>query len=948
MYADIVIELTRLRLALDTREDVVRIACPFHSDDTPSLDVFRSSSNFHCHGCKKSGDFATLLAKLENKPRYSVEAELKARYGDDDKPVEPDQVERFHREIWGADNLLASLRHRMISDDIIRKFRLGRDGDRITIPIHGPGGFYVNVRKYLPDRAPDDRRPKITNMKGRGSRLRIYPFNQLKYQEIVLWGGEIKALAALTALNAAGIGSVCMTGGEGDWSTSLETFFSGKRVWVCNDVDMPGVKATAMRCSRLAVIAERVDPLHLPLDTSVYPSGDVNDYLRDHGEEALLKLLSETEPYQTPAAEALSELLEDSKVEPKNVSLNSLNDPSIVNQRISCEVAVSALDQNIYYVPRRVKVKCTRDQPLCAICPVFAGTTDEFEIAAESIAVLAMVESNKKTLNEELREGLKIPPCKVADFKTLTNFKVIDIRVQRSLDLTENSSDHVLVPAVVVDDEVELNETYRIVGRALPHPRSQAATLILSQATAIEDALSAYDPGDTSDLLIFRPLEWTVEAVAERMRTAAEYLSLNVTGIYDRPRLHEMIDLTFHSVLSFKDDHRVIKGVMELLVIGDPGQGKSFVAKYISEYYGLGRKVDCKNATVAGLLGGLEQINGKWFAQWGAIPTHDRRLVILEELKGMREEVFAKLTDMRSEQVAEIPKIKQSRARARTRLIALSNVKRHNTFLGSYAFGVRAISELIPNPEDVRRFDACLLLSKDDIDSDIPNSVRPRLLDAPFSQDAARRLVLWAWTRESDQVVISPETYEHVLAETRRLCRKYTDSVPLLDGGSTRYKLLRMAVACAARTFSSDATGVPVIVLPCHVDWVVQTLEAEYSSRTHGYLALSEALAAKQGALDIPKVLNALGQVSQPELLIRRLLRSHDIDMQDFCDWNSWSRDEAAQFVAILVRANALERDNKTRSYIKVPEFVRLLQSIDEGTTTLPTVPAHIAKDEEY
>ena len=440
-------------------------------------------------------------------------------------------------------------------------------------------------------------------------------------------------------------------------------------------------------------------------------------------------------------------------------------------------------------------------------------------------------------------------------------------------------------------------------------------------------------------MLTFRPNEWTVESIDEKLDLIYKYYSHNVTRIYERPRLHQLIDLTYHSVLSMWVDERAVKGWLEVLVIGDSSQGKSDVADQMMGYYGLGQSVECKNATTPGLLGGLEQIGGKWFARWGIIPKNDRRLVFLEELKGLHPTVFAKLTDMRSSGEAEIPKIHQSKAPARTRLVAFTNPPENN-IMNNYAYGIKAIEELIRNPEDIRRFDAAIVLNKDDIDAKLIN--RREKMEEPFPQLSARRLVLWAWTRTIAQINISDETYQRAVEHSNKLCEVYTDTIPLLDRGSTRFKILRFACALACRTFSSDETGQNVIVLPCHVDWVVKFLTEEYSSPSNGYLSFSKDDRVRQEVVNIVSLRDDIMNTPRPRELAQRMIATHLLEIQDFQDFCAWNRDEAAIFLSLLVRNNALQREG--RAYKKTPACIQLLREIIAGGGEDP--PPHIKEDE--
>lgn len=934
MRIDPSIELERIGLPYDRRESSLRVTCPFHVDDTPSCDVYLDNAAFRCHGCGAAGSLAGLIARVTGRPQHVVQSELEARYGVDEKPIDVDQVERFHLALWSNERLLKELRARAVGDDSIRKFRLGCDRDRITIPIPNPAGEWVNLRRYAPGA---ERGPKFTNSKGRGGVLRLYPFQQLRYKKLVLCGGEVKAIAVAQALNQHGIGAVALSGGgESNWSAPLEAFFDKKIVWICPDIDTVGLEWGEFRAARLSGIAEWIGLIDLPLDKENHPHGDVNDYLAKCTPADLLRLLESTPEYKTTFS---SPPRYDQNEDPTEVSVVQINSSEFVNRRIRCHAMVSAIDQEIYYIPKEVNVKCTRDQDMCQGCPIFLAKSDEvFTIHPESPTILAIAATHKMRLRDEILEGLGVPKsCPVAEPDVKSSYKIVETRIQKTLDLRENTSDKIMLPAVVVDSEVDLNESYEMTGKPVPHPKTQAATILVSKAEAVEDALSTFQPGDTDDLLIFRPEEWTVDSIEEQLDAIYEFYELNVTRIYDRIRMHKFIDLVFHSVLSMNIENRPTKGWLELLIIGDSSQGKSESVSRLCDYYGLGVRVDCKNATTAGLLGGLEDIGGKFFAQWGVIPTHDRRLVVLEELKGLKHEVFSSLTDMRSSGRAVMSKIKRGQAHARTRLIAITNAQGSQT-MNSYGHGVRAIGEVVLNPEDVRRFDSCVVLNKEDIDPNVINT-RRREIEEPFTRESARRLVLWSWTRRMDQVLIQHEAYDTALRLTKALCETYSETIPLVDRGDTRHKLLRFACAVAARTFSTDDSRSGLVVRSCHVEYADKLLREEYESPSNGYGEFSRHDKHSRTYIDEKKVIQEISRSPFPMLLVQRLMINQDMEMQDFQDWNGWSSDEARMFASVMVRANALKRDK--RFYKKMPGVIPILKRILESPSIVDR-PEHI------
>jgi len=375
-------------------------------------------------------------------------------------------------------------------------------------------------------------------------------------------------------------------------------------------------------------------------------------------------------------------------------------------------------------------------------------------------------------------------------------------------------------------------------------------------------------------------------------------------------------------------DRQVVKGWVEALICGDSSQGKSETVTQLMKHYGLGEKMECKNATVAGLLGGLQQMGTRWFVTWGIIPTHDKRLVVLEELKGASTEVIGRLTDMRSSGIAEIPKIEKRRTHARTRLIAVSN-PRSDQPLASYNFGIEAIRELIGGLEDIRRFDTALLVSSSEIDVTTLNDLqrhRPRE-EHRYTAELCRRCVLWAWTRTPDQVTFTDDAHSAVLDEATRLCNIFTEQIPLVDRGSMRFKLARLATSLACRLFSCGKSNPNVVVVRAvHVAYVSRLLERLYSSSVFGYADFSNAIKSTNVLLNPADIRSRVLQVPFPADFLEQVLHTNEIELRDICDWCGWDKSDALQLLSFLVRKHALVRDG--RAYRKSPPFIELLKQL--------------------
>jgi hypothetical protein len=920
---NVLAELERYGIGFEwTGQDEVRVKCPFHDDHTPSCHVNVQKRVFKCHtaGCEKTGDVIDLLARAVNTTRAVVLVELSKRYNIDSARVVDSQViERYHQLIWGAMPLLKELRARGVTDELVRKYRFGviTDEGRVSIPIKNEMGLYVNIRKYLPGAPGKD---KMRNLKGHG-KARLYPIEQMAYDEIMLCGGECKAIVAAHQLNQHGIGAVCATCGERNFDLELLKRFQGKTVYVCMDIDGPGRRANQLRCTQLFPLAKIVYDVLLPLDIVKYPKGDINDFIaQENG--VLWDVIQGLEPWQPTTFSRLPQ------GDIEDVELVHAVHAKNVGRRVRVQAIITATAQAPYVIPKTVRVTCDKSQKECALCQVYtAGDLDTFTIDPEDESILGMVSTGKRAVGDSIRRAVGVPAsCKVVNFGTTEYYSAEDVRISPRLEISSRASDRVMQPAICLGEGVELNEAYHLVGRMWPHPDTQASTLLISEYKPTQDALSTYQCHDLDGLVVFQPETWTLAGVTSRLESMYNDLEANVTRIFQRRNLHLMIDMAYHSPLLLDFDGRTVKGWVEVLIVGDSAQGKSETALNLMRHYGLGEKVECKNASVAGLLGGLQQLGNKWFVTWGVLPTHDKRLVILEELKGASQEVIAKLTDMRSSGVAEIPKIEKRRAHARTRLIALSNPRGDCTVAG-YNFGIQAIHELIGGLEDVRRFDAAMIVSSLEIDAATLNRLQRERPDVPhvYVAPMCRNLILWAWTRQPDDVVFEPDATTQLMDAATRMSEAFTDTVPLVDRGSMRYKLARLAASLACRTFSTEDNQ-HVIIRACHVEYVERWLTETYSSPIFGYRDFTEATQIR-GKLHDPEAITAqLSSLPFPSDFCKQMLHKTDIDLQDIQDWCGWDRQEATGLLSLLVRKHAMQRQG--RSYRKSPPFIELLKGL--------------------
>lgn len=919
-------------------QDEVTVNCPFHDDTSPSCFVNIQKRCFKCHtaGCGENGDIISLLARYAKTSRNVVYAELEKRYDfdSDKKLVDIQLVEQYHQNLWLAKPLLKELYDRGVTDDLIRLYRLGAHDGRITIPVRNATGSVVNLRKYLPGAPGKD---KMKNLPGRGE-ARLFPIEQLQYPTIMLCGGECKAFVAAKQLNPYNIGAVCVTAGEGNWEMKFNEKFRGKKLFVCMDIDEPGQKAAQKHCQILSRVTEWVGNIILPLDIDVYPKGDINDFCGPTLNGQLYPLLEHVTKYVP-----LQTLQFSDDTIPELSNLTAAIHASTTAKRITLSAVVAAMDTTPYIVPKDIKIVCDRNQTDCPMCTVFLDDKSDYTLPAESPVIIELATSPTAAQLPAIKKALAIPAtCRICTFDTRTYYNVEDVRVSPQLQITNRNSDRSMQPAYCIGRGMDLNESYNLTGRMFPHPKTQQATLLMSSYETTQDALSTYQPHDMDLLGVFWPTEWTEQAIDIKLKEIYGDLSANVTHIFQRDDLHFAVDLAYHSPLFINfDGKRGIKGWVDMLIIGDSSQGKSETTKYLMQHYGLGEKVECKNATVAGLLGGLSQQGTRWFVSWGVIPTHDKRLVILEEIKGASTEIISKLTDMRSSGIAELDKIEKRKTHARTRLIWISNPRSETMKMSQYNFGIEAIMELIGAPEDVRRFDFALIVDEREIDASKLNVLKNSRPDVPhvYTSELCRSLILWAWTRNGDQIEFTPDATDAILEQATKLCEEFTERIPLVDRGSMRLKLARLSTALAARLFSCSEDYLTLVVHEAHVRYIANFLRRIYSAPIFGYGEFTKAVQITTTLIEPNVIIEAIKDTPFPKDLVNQLIAKNRIEAVDLEDWCGYDRDLASALKSTLVRKHALIRDG--RAYRKSASFVDLLkQMIAEDN--FPTVPEYL------
>ena len=906
------------------KPELFSVLCPFHPDIHPSACINQKTGAFNCWSCKKRTTIVSFLSKITNSPVQTINAKI--GYKTDCKnPISPTDIEADHLRIWQHQQLLDALHHRCITDELIRKYRLGSktfgEENRICIPIPNDIGEYATIRLYLPGATER----KFTNLLGKDrSKTRLYPIEQLEYDTILVCGGELKAVAAAAVLNQYDIGAIAPTCGENSWPSEYNDRFANKLVYINCDVDATGEKYSEIRCRILQTVARAVHKvIFTPEMVGSLPKGDMNDFLRLGGD--LYKLIIDSKEWiLVPGGEILEELATESTFHEAYAHSN-------VGKKLKFKGVVASVNANSFLAPVLVEVQCNRNEEFCTICDVnsqamtsqldttIIGT--EMKISEEHPCLLAIIGEKTEEHRKIYKTNFRIPQnCRQCNFEVKKSTSLVEVRLDEQVDATSRSEAMSMRSAYVVNSNILIEQqTYNITGRLYPSPKNQVSTFLISSLETTMDSLDSYSSDDSEELQIFVPNNWTVESVEAKLDDIYADFESNITKIYQRRDYHLLIDLVYHSILNFKlGDNKNVNGWVEALVIGDTGQGKSEASKYIQKHYGLGVSVDCKNATLPGLTIGLDRGPNKYFAVYGVYPKNDKKLVIFEELIGMNHKVFQAMTEVRSSGNVQITKIDSKIRKARVRLLAISNPPPFRE-IASYTYGIEAALGVIGTNEDLRRFDATLIMAKSDIDQD---ALTKTLLNVPvvehkYTADLSMKLVLKAWKCED----IEFEDIAHILLTSRSLVGIFGDGTPILDNNTSHLKLAKLSAALAARTHSY-IDGV-LFVRKCHVELIAKFLTRIYSSSGARLDEKSKAVRCSSMLRDKDGLLAYIKGINNAANITLKLSEIDEISgrfVQDLCgDFYV-----GTTLFARLIQSNAITRIKGDR-YSKTSEFNKLL-----------------------
>jgi hypothetical protein len=288
------------------------------------------------------------------------------------------------------------------------------------------------------------------------------------------------------------------------------------------------------------------------------------------------------------------------------------------------------------------------------------------------------------------------------------------------------------------------------------------------------------------------------------------------------------------------------------------------------------------------------------------------------------------MSSVRSSGVAELHKITGDSVPARTRLVWLGN-PRSGKPMQELGDAVNVVEDLLGSPEDIARLDFAMCAMSGDVEfSDInqPNRTSPEHI---YTTDLCHDLVMWSWSRKPHHVRWASGTEREIYNQSMRMSKKYTESPPLIQGANVREKIARMAVALAARTFSTD-DGESLIVDKSHVRDIVRFIDHLYGNEAFGYRDRSQQSNERRDRAESMSLETYNDIVSDPDLeRFLRDLTNVSFQPEQMEREMNLKREEVNAKISKYRRWGMMMPDRDVSGRIKyslAPELIKLLRGL--------------------
>lgn len=967
----------------DSGNGYLQCSCifPEHKDRNPSFTVYRDSNRFYCYGCGRGGSVIDLEMKLSDVSNVQALRAI-AEYADIDigpvaseEEIQKTEMSRsilqetanfYHSQLFepaGSEVLRYLTEERGRDEATMKRFMIGAAAgglgehletmgfareDCIECGVLSDRGdfFYGGVAIY-PHIVNGDvvaftqRDPSGQRRHRLGKHDHFYNQDAMKGSDsIIIVEGENDLQTVCQLSNSRNVIAICGSGVFGDRHIRLLKRYGVKSVYLCLDNDEAGREAA----KKMTEMLRREGFL-------VYIMGfdeackDIDEHLR--------KVEDPARVFQDLIAHARRTF---------RIHLMDIEKAEHSGSYAEIDVMVTAIGET-FHVPKTFTAKCLKKQ--CShikdgkTCPLNDGDC-AVEIPDDSDKLISFTRTGNKTVDTILRE---LSPCPLG-MRSRDDIIFHDVRqvsVQELLVIPKASR---VITVTRNDEQVDANEFgreykdklvfylgtlsksnkyYRAKGWVKSSPKSQQATFLIRELESLSDDCEGFTTSDEviQGFGIFQPqmspdssVAIRKEAISRKIGDILRDLTDNVTQIYGDHRERSLLAqlLVYHSIVQFSFDGEPLKrGWVEILIVGDSGQGKTQMFDRLQQFTGMGEFIGGSSATRTGIAYSFQTIGSTWFLKWGKYPLNDGRLLFIDEGQTLDVGDWDKLSSGRSDGVLVALGVQCGEHNSRTRLIVSANPK-SDVLIDDKMFGAETVKSMF-RIADIRRFDLAILLSGSDQDCDVVDRLSEdrHPAEQQVTSEALSNSIKYAWTRKMGDVEFTEEASRAVIEVTKRLKSKYeaANDIPLISTDA-RHTVARLSVALACLLHSADDTHQRVIVHPEHVLYIEDFIDSIYSFRNCS-LDTYAAIRRKSSELDEKEYLEFLKAISK-ETDGETVIPADMVEvLVTFSQYEEITRQELASILGIepksvSTKLKPLRDRNLIKHYSKTPKFIKILK----------------------
>lgn len=713
-----------------------------------------------------------------------------------------------------------------ISEDVIKELNIGsEEGDEISFPVFMFGKI-LDVRSYRPGG-----NPKIKSRSGSNAG-HIIPFDIWRDSPTSKWTILCAGEKDMAVARSHGLNAITLTGGELTLPL-YKNYFKERKVAICYDNDTAGLRGAHKLAAYLYEIAQEVKIITGFHSVCIEEGEDITDFFTKYGgtREQLVSYIKETKPY------SFQDVQEEKERTHPLITLIDATKPQYINKIVRSNIQIVATFETSFVVPTTIIATKTALAGDTKYDKLLLNEKRTWYLDEDGVAdVLKLVDNNfnEEQIAANIREILYISKNeRNIRVDKPTKETVHKCAVTDSFEMYTSDYTPFEFTAYSLKRKLESGKKYRATYKIVPHPyKGQALTMIILDVEEAADSISNFVITDEvkNNLDVIRTMPGTVPEkindLTERVKGILNYNGYN--------QLIQTIDLSFHTVLEFNfGNHKNIRGYLDTLVVAESRVGKSTTTNALQQLYGLGTITSLagSSATVPGLIGGSNKVNGSFQTRAGIIPQNHRGLIIFEELAKSNSNILKELTDIKSSNQVRITRVSGSiTLPALVRMITLTNTRSSSDSIrsiASYPNGIEIVTDLIGTPEDIARFDLMLVLGGRG-SSFIDPLWQPAL---PLSQHVYKTRIRWVWSRTPEQILIDKDVAEYIIEQSNILNSRY-DSYIKIFGTEAWKKITRLAISTAGYLVSTDSSYQNIIVKKEHVDYAVQFLIELYDNET--------------------------------------------------------------------------------------------------------------------